>query len=256
MKYGRLDSDPNRVTLPFKNYVRGITVPDNFGHYTAVKDWGMLANDRYGCCAWASAAHESMEQNAANGRLVTFSDANVLSDYATATGFDPSVTPDPETGQNPTDKGSDMHTVYQYRHQVGILDAYGNRHKIGAYLELEPGNPDELAAAAYLFGAVGLGIIVHDWTERQFAQDVPWHYVPGGEAKGGHAIPIVGRHSGFWEFVSWGQCRPMTNKFFEKETTEVFVAITDDYLTGDKSPEGLDSEALLNDMQELAKDQS
>jgi hypothetical protein len=246
-KLGRNPSDPYRVTIPFHRVVdvSKIAVPDNFGHYGQVKEWGMLGNDKYGDCAWASGAHESILQNAANNRVVAYSDASVLSDYSAATGFSP--------GLPYSDQGTDLHALYQYRQQVGLLDAAGNRHKIGAYLELEPGNPEELEVAVFLFGAAGLGITVYDWTQQQFGAGKPWDYVRGGNLEGGHAVPVAGRNSGFWEIVTWGQVQPATNKFFQKETTEVFVAITDDYLSGDKSPEGFDREALLNYLQDLPK---
>lgn len=235
-------SDPDRPKLHFHRYVdvSGIKVPKVFGHYDKVSEWGMLGNDQYGDCAWASAAHEVMVQNAANNRTVTFTDANVLSDYTADTGFNPA---DPST-----DRGTNMFDLYQYRKNTGVIDSAGNRHKIVAFLELEP-NQDELAAAAYLFGVAGLGIYVYDWAQQQFANGQPWSFRRGGNLEGGHAVPVVGRNAaGNWLTVTWGQLQEMTPAFVEKMANTVMVGLTEDYLTGEKSPEGLDSQALLKDL--------
>lgn len=244
--YGLNDAPDDRPKLWWHNYVDPIATPipaGPLGHVDLVKDWGMLANDRYGCCAWASAAHEVMLQNAANKRTVTFTDDNVLSDYA-STGFDP------KTGAN--DNGTNMFQLYTYRKNTGVIDSTGIRHRLSAFLEIKPGNDDELAAAIYLFGVVGIGIKVYDWAEQQFANHQVWAPQRGGKLMGGHAIPIVGRTaSGNFQAVTWGGVQELTPDFFREYTTSAFVGITQDYLTGDKSPEGLDSALLLQDLPKL-----
>lgn len=243
--YGlNLELPEDRPTLWWHRYVDPITtqIPKVFGHYDKVTTWGMFANDRYGDCAWASSAHEVMVQNAANGRIVTFTDENVLSDYA-STGFDPL------SGQN--DNGTNMFQLYAYRKNNGIIDAAGTRHRIQAFLECRE-DADVLAAATYLFGAVGIGIRVYDWAEKQFANHQPWDVQPGGTVVGGHAIPVVGRKAnGNFLVVTWGALQEMTPAFYEKYAVSTFVGVTQDYLTGDLSPEGLHSLQLAQDLPKL-----
>ena len=241
-----LELPEDRPKLWWHRYVDPITtpIPAVFGHYDKISSWGMLANDQYGCCAWASSAHEVMVQNAAQNpaRIVTFTDANVLSDYA-STGFNP------VTGEN--DNGTNMFQLYAYRKNNGIIDAAGTRHRIQAFLECRE-DKDILAAATYMFGTVGIGIKVYDWAEKQFANHQPWDVQRGGVFKGGHAIPVVGRKAnGNFLVVTWGELQEMTPEFYEKMAVSTFVGVTQDYLTGDLSPEGLHSTQLAQDLPKL-----
>ena len=108
----------------------------------------MFANDRYGDCVWAGAAHETMLWTEAM-QTAAFNDKNVLSDYSAVTGFDPA-------SPKATDNGTDMQEAASYRRKTGVLDAKGKRHKVLAYLALRPGDIDQLALAMYLFSAVGI----------------------------------------------------------------------------------------------------
>lgn len=60
------------------------------------------------------------------------------------------------TGAN--DNGCVILDVLKYAQNTGILDASGKRHKIGAYLELDITNIDEVKEAMYLYSDVKLGI--------------------------------------------------------------------------------------------------
>lgn len=213
-------------------------IPDNFGHYKSVANYGMLGNDRFGDCVWAGAAHEHMLWNAANDRTVDFTDSNVLQAYSDVTGFradDPS-----------TDQGTDMATAARYRQKYGLEDSLGRVHKIGAYLALEPGDLDQLAAASYLFGAAGIGIVVTDKAMDQFNQNKPWTYVRRAKAEGGHYVPVVGRQDGLYVALSWGRPQPFTFAYYQKQSDEIFAYISVDYLDNNKSPEGFDSNALVD----------
>ncbi|WP_305781482.1 hypothetical protein [Nocardia nova] len=212
-------------------------VPENFGHTKAVANWGMLGNDRYGDCVWAGAAHEHMLWNAANDRTVDFTDDNVLQAYSDVTGFRKD---DPNS-----DQGTDMATAARYRQKYGLEDSLGRVHKIGAYLALEPGDLDQLATATYLFGAVGIGIIVTDVAMDQFNKGKPWTYVRRANAEGGHYVPVTARQSGLYLPISWARPQPMSPHYYEKQADEIIAYVSEDYLDNDKSPEGFDSNALV-----------
>jgi len=204
----------------------------------------MLGNDQYGDCVWAGAAHEHMVWNAANKRAVSFTDADVLASYTDVTGFDSS---DPNS-----DQGTDMATAADYRLKTGILSSDGQRHKIGAYLALEPGNVDELLAAAYLFGAVGIGITVTSIAMWQFQNNHPWTFRSGGTVEGGHYVPVVGRKGLVINSVSWGRIQPMSPAFYQKQSDEALAYVSDDDLIADKSPEGFDRATLLSDLKTVS----
>ncbi len=124
-------------------------LPENFGHDKLISSWPMFANDRYGDCVWAGAAHESMLLAKEAGQSVAFTDANVLSDYAAVTGFNPD--------DSSTDQGTDMQVAASYRRTKGIVDATGKRHAIAAYLSVDPANTQHILLAAYMF-VCGVGL--------------------------------------------------------------------------------------------------
>jgi hypothetical protein len=179
-----------------------------------------------------------MMVNKMNGRDVEFNPAVVLADYAAVTGFDPS------TGAN--DNGTDMHDALNYRRRTGVEDADLARHKIGAYVSLEPGNWHQTMEALRAFDFVAIGFEFPDYAMDQFAAGKPWSYRTGGTIEGGHYVPVVGRpHAWTLEVVTWGQIQPMGLRFFEHYCDEAYGVLTTETLSaGGVTPEGLDLSAL------------
>jgi hypothetical protein len=241
MRYplGKLPARPGAVELrlmDFFDMTKLPTIPQTFGHERLVSTWQMLGNDQFGDCVWAGAAHETMMWNASAARIVTFTDTSVLSDYSALTGFNPA---DPST-----DQGTDMAKAAAYRRKTGVLDAAGRRHPVAAYLALKPGSLKELYAAAYLFGAVGVGLQFPGTAMDQFNAGQPWRVVPGANIEGGHYVPVVARRGGLIDVVTWGRIQPMTEAFFEEYCDEALVYLSEEYLTGGKSPEGFNDAQL------------
>ncbi|MEU2013121.1 hypothetical protein [Nocardia sp. NPDC019302] len=246
MKLGKLPARINSVQLKLSTYLNVPAVlpmiPEAFGHEGLIQDFGMLANDQVGDCVWAGAAHETMLWNREAGNEVTFSDGCVLSDYSKATGYDP---------ENPsTDQGTDMQAAASYRRRIGVLDATGRRHKVGAYVALTTGDPDQLAAATYIFGAVGVGIRFPDYAMDEFESGKPWsvrHGLP--KIEGGHYIPVIGRGAnGNFHVVTWGRVQQMTPGFYRRFCDEAICYFSEEFLTAGISPEGFDRAQLLLDL--------
>jgi hypothetical protein len=228
LKLGKMPAAPRPTDFKFSEFAAGITlptVPSRFGHGSAYSDWGMLGNDRYGDCVWAGAAHEHMLINkVVHGIDVGFDDASVLGDYSAVTGFDPN---DPQT-----DGGTDVHVALSYRRKTGIADATGKRHQIGAYVSLDPKSWQHLEQAAYIFGAVGIGIEFPSSAMDQFNAGQPWDVVPGARNEGGHYVPTVGSlHAADQVTVlTWGKHQVMTQAFYEKYNDEAWVYVTNEEL--------------------------
>jgi hypothetical protein len=219
-------------------------LPQVFGHQNLIASWPMLANDRYGDCVWAGAAHETALLKKESGNDVAFTDDNVLSDYAAVTGFSSS---DPAS-----DNGTDMQAAAAYRQKTGIADAAGRRHKIAAYVMLEPGNVRHLYYASYLFGAVGIGLTLPNSALDQAARGEAWDIVDGSAIDGGHYVPLVGRGAdGLLATVSWGAQQPMTERFFVKYCDEAVAYVSTECFVNQKSPEGFDYDALVEDLAAL-----
>jgi hypothetical protein len=243
---GKQPATHDHRDLLFESYVRpdGLPArPATFGHDTSIADWQMLGNDRYGDCVFAGAAHETMLWTAAHGQPVTFDDHHVLDDYSAVTGFRPA---DPST-----DQGTQVRDALSYRRMTGIADAHGQRHKIGAYVALEPGNVDHLLEAAYLFGAVGIGIQFPSSAMTQFDQGRPWSVVAGAKIDGGHYVPLVGVHHRYLEVVTWGRVQRVTRGFLAKYMDESWGILSEEYLAIGKSPEGFNLDQLVRDLQAL-----
>lgn len=248
-KLGKTPARPGAIRLKFGDYLKVTALPPLpaiFGHedLIAANAWGMLANDQHGDCVWAGAAHETMLLAAEAGGTATFTDANVLSDYSVVTGFNAA---DPAT-----DNGTDVQQAAAYRQQTGIIDARGVRHKIAAYVALEPGNAQHLYLAAYLFGAVGIGLMLPSSALDQSAQGQAWDVVAGSQQAGGHYVPLVGRRAdGLLCTVSWGVLQPMTEKFFATFCDEAVAYVSTECLVDQKTLEGFNYDALINDLNAL-----
>jgi len=243
LKLGKAPAAPRPTDFKFSEFAASVqlpSVPSRFGHGSAFSDWKMLGNDRYGDCVWAGAAHEHMLINkVVHHTEVPFDDDTVLGDYAAATGFDPN---DPST-----DNGTDVHKALSYRRKTGIADSSGARHKIGAYVALDPKSWDHLEQATYIFGAVGIGIEFPSTAMDQFNAGQPWDVVEGSQIEGGHYVPTVGSVASADQVsvLTWGKRQAMTKEFYEEYNDEAWVYITDEELRSDgKGLHGFDVSKL------------
>lgn len=220
--------------------------PPRFGHEKVGAPWGMFQNDKYSCCVFAGAAHEHMVWSHEGGTTARFSDDAILADYAAVTGFDKS-NPD-------TDLGTDMGEAASYRRKVGVLDSAGVRHKIDSYLALRAGHPEDLAIAAYMFGAVGVGLQLPEYAMDQLDTEKPWVPLAKGGMAGGHYVPCIGRNSsGDFLVVTWGVIHAMSADFYARYSDEAVVYLNLEILKNGKSPEGFDEAALRQNLTALGK---
>lgn len=246
-KLGKRPARPDAYKLKLGDYLKAASLPplpQAFGHEALIASWPMYANDRFGDCVFAGAAHETTLLAKEAGCDLTFRDSDVLSDYAAATGFRES---DPST-----DNGSDIQAAAAYRKATEIIDAAGRRHQIACYVALEPGNIQHLYYASYLFGTVGIGLALPNSALDQAAQGGVWDVVAGSGSAGGHYVPLLGRRAdGLLVTVSWGALQPMTEKFFATYCDEAVAFISIECMVNQKSPEGFDYDALVADLAAL-----
>lgn len=252
-KLGKKPARPNAVTFKMAKYINARKLPRpplEFGHDNLVRDWGMLANDDYGDCVLAGAAHETMLFALAGQRgEVRFTDQAVLADYSAITGFRPE---DPDS-----DQGTDMQMAASYRRHTGIVDANGIRHKIAAYIALERGDFEQLCLATWLFGAVGVGLQLPDYAVDQFDQHRPWTAEHRGEIDGGHYVPVVARR-GLIMCVTWGRLQGMTRNFYETYNDESIAYVSEETLIRRTGPdyrtdEGFDLDTLMDDLSAVTR---
>ncbi len=252
LRLGKQPATDDTRDLLFTKYVDATQIPPapaEFGHETLFppKGWGMLGNDEWGDCAWAGPAHETMLLSTEGAHPATFTTANVLSDYAAGTGFNPSAGP---PGSNPTDQGSNVRDVLQYRRKTGIIDEGKKRHKIGAFVKLEPKNLNQIYQALYLFQAVGIGLEFPRSAMEQFNEGKPWSVVEGAQIEGGHYVCCVAKHQDI-DIVTWGALQQMTVPFFEKYCDEAWAYISTEDLQKGKDPDGFKLSQLKEDLAKL-----
>jgi hypothetical protein len=257
-RLGKAPATYDRRDLQFAHYRAGALPPHpkTFGHEKLIgaRAWQMLGNgpddsvrpgfQGAGDCVFAGAAHETMMWNLEAGVDVKFTGANVIADYSAVTGY--------VVGDDSTDQGTDVRQALKYRQKTGIVDAAGKRHKIGAYLALEPGNPEQLYEALYLFGAVGIGIEFPESAMDQFSRGKPWSVVSRAPTDGGHYIPLVAKRTNL-DCVTWGQLQALTLSFYDKYCDEAFAILSPEMLKGGKSLEGFDLAQLQADLAALKK---
>lgn len=244
LKLGKKPARPGSVQLRFGAYFNAAALPKTplvIGQPQRIRQWGMLANDRFGCCVWSGAAHETMILEAEADTLVaTFTSNNVLSDYSACTGF-------MQSDAN-TDQGTDVQEAAAYRQKTGIVDLSGNRHKIDVYASIGAGNLPQLALAVGILGTVGVGVQLPSNAERQFNYGEVWDIESGSTNVGGHYVSCVGRNSkGNFLFVSWGKLQAATPRWLTAYMDEGIAYISRERLNAQGlSPQGFDL-AKLND---------
>lgn len=246
-KLGKTAARPDAVTFKLSSYLdKSVlpTIPKAVGHSAVLpRDLGMLGNDQYGDCVWAGAAHETMLWNGIASKRVSFSDSAVLSDYSEVTGF--------SVYEPNSDQGTDMKDAASYRRKTGVVDDLGMRHKVDAYLALTPGDVNELRAAIYLFGAVGVGVLFPDYWMDQFNAGKEWTYRKVAKPNAGHYIPAFASASprGAITVATWGRLQKMSAKAYETFNDESIAYVSLEMLNASgKSLEGFNIAQLRTDL--------
>jgi hypothetical protein len=217
------------------------SLPSVFGHQALISSWGMLGNDTVGDCVIAGADHETLLWCQEGGSPAIFTDQDAIDDYSAITGYDPN---DPNS-----DQGTDVRTALKYRQKTGMIDSGEKRHKIGAYLQLDQSDLNEVLMAAYLFSAVGIGINFPSSAMDQFNQGEPWTVVNDSEIEGGHYVPIVGYDAQYLYCVTWGQIQKMDIEFFNTYCEEAWAILSTEFLNSQGlSPEGFNIAQLQADL--------
>ena len=208
-----------------------------------ISDWEMLANDTVGDCVIAGGMHETMLWTANGSTQASVSTAAAIKNYSAITGYDPK---DPST-----DQGTDMQAAASYRRKTGLLDAAGRRHKVGAYLSIDPGDLEQHFLAIYLFGAIGIGLRFPDSAMGQFHAGQPWTVVKRARIEGGHYVSGVARRAGELIVVTWGREQVVDPAFLAKYNDESVAYVSTEYLRKGRSPEGFDADQLNADLAEI-----
>lgn len=237
-RLGLLPARHDPRTVRFAALAPSLPAPPVLCHWAArVPSWSVLANDRAGCCAYATAGHlvRAWTANAFGPPGVDVGEAAVLGAYSAGSGYDPA---DPAT-----DQGAVVLDVLRYWMRVGV-----GGHRIHGYASLSPANTVHLKQTVFAFGGAYVGLSLPAAAEAQVDAGRPWDvrgsalagdYAPG--SWGGHAVPVVGYDARYLTAVSWGRLQRMTWRFYLAYAAEAWAVLsTADWVgPSGKSPSGL-----------------
>jgi len=244
MKLGKARAVHDPRTLQLANYITPALLPplpDQFDWSQNVASWPMMMNDTIGDCTIAAAGHCIQEWTTDVGNPVILPDSTIVASYSAVSGYNPT------TGQH--DVGASELKVLNYWRQKGI-----GGHPIRAYAAVEPGNLDHIRDAVFIFGNCYIGLALPISAQTQAIWSVP----PGGATGqgapgswGGHAVPVVAYDPQGLTVVTWGALKRMTWTFWSAYCDEAYALLSDDFLTADKTPGGIDLVALQQDLGEV-----
>lgn len=232
-------------------------IPKTFGHESGII-FGMNGNGPddsvapgfggAGDCVLAGADHETQiwQHAAKKPHADLFNGLTAIKDYSAVTGY--------VIGDDATDQGTNVRDALKYRQKTGIRDTKGGRHKIVAYLALDPGDMNHLLSAMYLFGAVGIGIKFPGSAMDQFNKGKEWTVVKGSSIEGGHYIPLVAKRSApSLTCVTWAKTQLMSTAFYETYCDEAWALLSQEAIDAAtaKSPEGFSLASLKTLLKEL-----
>ena len=236
---GKLPARSDVRTLSLARYIdRGLLPqpPVQLDLASPVSDWPMYGNDRLGDCTTAAAGHMIEAWTAgATGRPVEVPEQSVID------AFESVKVVDPATGE----EGAVELDVLALWRRSGI-----GGHRIGAFARIQTVDHALVRTAAYLFGGVYIGLQlpltaqdqrVWDWT-GSLADDA----APG--SCGGHAVDVVGYDQDRLTVVTWGTLQQLTWSFWDRYCDEAYAVLSPDFLSGGRSPEGIDLAALRRDL--------
>jgi len=182
---------------------------------------GMMLNDTLGDCTCAAFYHalQVWSANAAGG-IQTQPDGDVEKLYILACGYNPRV-----GGEGPG--GNEQHILtYLLKTGAPFGPSGQTKHKIAAFVEIDPRNTDDVKRAIVDCGVAYIGFNVPQYIVPAPPATPPqiWDVQNTNNAiVGGHAVVLAGYTAAGARVISWGQYYTMTWTFFAKYVDEVYA---------------------------------
>ena len=244
-KLGKLPPRHDPRTFKLSDYVQSLPAAPPLVDWTGkVPEYGMLSNDKLGCCVIAGMMHLAMQQRGAAGLpVVVPSDDDVIAAYSAIGGYVP--------GDPGTDCGCNLLDALNYWRQQGLTFG-GVNHRITAFAAVKLHDPAELASALWLFGGTLDGYALPASVQGQSAWKAPHGKLRGRTAPGswgGHCVEDPYDKGGSLEVISWGGEIPVYYGFRDAYCDESYVVFTPEWIDANgNSPCGFKRDALLADL--------
>jgi hypothetical protein len=248
MKLGKQPPRYDCRTFKLSRYIESLPKAPPLVDWTGkVPEYGMLANDKLGCCVIAGMMHLAMQQRAAAGLPVAVpSDGEVIAAYAAIGGY--------VEGDAATDGGCNLLDALNYWRQQGLTFG-GVTHKIAAFAAVRLHDPAQLASAMWLFGGTLDGYALPASVDGASAWKAPTGKLHGRTAPGswgGHCVESPYDKGGALEVITWGAKMPVDAGFRDAYCDESYVVFTPEWIDANgNSPCGFKRDALVADLAAL-----
>jgi hypothetical protein len=227
---------------PEVNYTEGM--PANLG---------MMLNDTLGDCTCAAFYHaiQVWTSNASKGKkTLTEPDKDVEDLYIGACGYNPRV-----PGEGPG--GNEQHVLtYIFKTGAPFGPNAQTKHKIAAFVEVDPRNTDDVKRTIANSGVAYIGFNVPQYIVPTNGNPPAVWDVENSNTKivGGHAVVLAGYNAAGARLISWGQYYTMTWGFFAKYVDETYAIADPTWIAaGGKTPGGLTLAELEQQMKAIAE---
>jgi hypothetical protein len=239
MKLGRTAVITDSRTLRLSKYLSPNLPPAPLARdwTKGIVDWGMMLNDKLGCCTIAAAAHAVQVWSANVSSEATVPDAQIQQYYEQWNGYSPN---DPKTDCG----GFELNVLTKW--QKGGFAT----HKLVAFADPAFANLAQIRQAINLFGGVYIGVALPISAQTQ---DV-WDVVPNGGANaasgswGGHAVFVPKYDAAGFTCITWGELKTMTVAFWSAYVDEAHALLSHDWIARKGSPSGFKLTALKDDL--------
>ena len=196
--------------------------------------WGMMLNDRLGCCTAADTGHALMLRTANAGSIIIPSDDDILHAYIATSGYDPNYPS--------TDQGAVESEVCEHNLSAGFL---GHKSVMTAPIF----TADQIKWAVCLSGSVRLGVNLPASSDSQFSAGEPWTVVPNSLIEGGHDMLAVRYDPQYLYVITWGEVARLTWDWVHAYLDEAHVELFPDWIRAQgTAPSGLDMQKLEEDL--------
>ena len=205
----------------------------------SVADWGMMDNDRLGCCTISGAGHLILATSAeVSGHELAPTDSEIEQQYFEITGGE--------------DSGCVEAEVLKLWHTQGLFAVDSPTQcsapdKIAGYAPVNPKDVTAVHQAVAFYGACYIGVALPESAQQQFGAGQPWTVVPGSPIEGGHCIVLVSYDSQYVQAVTWGAVVNVSYPWLQKYMDEAWAVIPSAFVEAGRGPE-LDMDSLLADL--------
>lgn len=236
---GRYPNDPTKPRLKLQPTAQ-ISPPASADWSRNISNFGMLLNDKLGCCVAAGAFHaQQLFEFDAQEVATAFTDDQCLAMYEAISGYQP--------GHPATDVGATLQSGLSYWRKTGL-----GPYKLDAFAQIDHTNLDLVRNCIALFGVVYAGFNVPASAMQQFAAGQPWTLVVNSPIQGGHCVPLTAYDPQSFSCITWARTQRMAVPFLQRFFDEMWVPVDADWMgKNGKTPSGLDTATANADFQAL-----